>query len=267
MLSTMAIAKPVRVVSVNLCSDELLLLLADKEQIASLSYLSRDAQYSNWANAAEHFPVNYSGAEEVIALKPDLVLAGQYSNPMLIRLLQQQGINVQIVPRASTMEDLFVATKQVGAALGQIERTEQMVLKWQTEIDGIIEQHNADVRQPSMAILGPNGFTEGKGSLRDQMLQQVGIKNIASDLGMVGNAEFTLEQIILANPDMIAIEDTTENRHSLAQRFLEHDALTQLSSEVVALPARLWSCPGPSYVTALRGLHEAKLNWMRVIAK
>lgn len=251
-----------RVASINMCADQLLLLLAPAENILSISYLSADPQYSVWTQTARKFPHNHAKAEELVSLQPDLVLAGQYSDPMVIRLLQQQGIAVYQMTRPQQLSQLFDEALAVGELLGVQQRAKQLVEEWQNDIQHLLTLAKTGV-QPRMAIIGPNGFTEGSGSLRDQMLQKAGIINVASEMGMVGNSEFTLEQIVAQQPDLIAIEDATVNNHSLAQRLLDHPAIHHLSAKEVRLPANLWSCPGPSYVAALRALIQAKLWWQR----
>src|SRR5262249_11112717 len=59
--------KPTRIVSTNLCTDELVLRLADLRNIASITWLSR-GRLSNVAALAEQVPVNHGLAEEIIPL-------------------------------------------------------------------------------------------------------------------------------------------------------------------------------------------------------
>src|SRR4029453_1275136 len=70
--------KPKRVVSLNLCVDELLLRLADPRNLASATWLARDPANSNVAELAQSIPVNHGLVEEIIPLNPDLVIAGIY---------------------------------------------------------------------------------------------------------------------------------------------------------------------------------------------
>ncbi|MEW8396486.1 MAG: ABC transporter substrate-binding protein, partial [Candidatus Thiodiazotropha sp.] len=65
---------PRRVVSVNLCSDQLLLLLADPPQVASVSHLATQPASSFVAEQAARYPLNRARAEEIIRLQPDLIL-------------------------------------------------------------------------------------------------------------------------------------------------------------------------------------------------
>src|ERR1700732_350866 len=71
--------KAKHIVSLNLCADELVLRLADRDNIASVTWLSRDPDNSNVAALAAQVPVNHGLAEEVIALDPDLVVAGLHT--------------------------------------------------------------------------------------------------------------------------------------------------------------------------------------------
>src|SRR5258708_1788850 len=80
--------KPARIVSLNMCADELVLRLAERQNVASVTWLSRDAENSNVAEAAAHVPVNHGLAEEVIPLNPDLVVAGAFTSRTAVVLLR-----------------------------------------------------------------------------------------------------------------------------------------------------------------------------------
>src|SRR5258708_2770739 len=72
--------KPMRIVSMHLCLDELVLRLADHKNIASVTWLSQSPSSSNVSQLAAEMPINHGLAEEIIPLKPDLVLAGLYTS-------------------------------------------------------------------------------------------------------------------------------------------------------------------------------------------
>ena len=86
-LAAPAGAAPERIVSINLCTDLLLMLLADPEQIASVSFLASEPQSSAMVAESVAYPANYGRAEEVFLMDPDLVPAGWPIRPrMWIRL-------------------------------------------------------------------------------------------------------------------------------------------------------------------------------------
>ena len=56
--------KPGRIVSLNMCVDELILRLAQPQNIASVTWLSRDPKNSNVAELGAGVPFNHGLAEE-----------------------------------------------------------------------------------------------------------------------------------------------------------------------------------------------------------
>ena len=72
-------APPQHVVSMNLCTDQLAMLLAAPGQLVSVSHVARDPRASALADQAMAYPVNHGDAEEIYLAKPDLVLAAASS--------------------------------------------------------------------------------------------------------------------------------------------------------------------------------------------
>lgn len=68
------------IVSANLCADQLVLSLADRDQIVSLSPFAADKEISFLAAQAAGLPRNTGAAEELIRLSADLVVLGRYDN-------------------------------------------------------------------------------------------------------------------------------------------------------------------------------------------
>ena len=71
-------AAPQRIMSLNICTDQLLLALAPEKRIASLTFLAREKQPLRYWPQAARIPVNYGSAEDVLAVRPDLVLTGPF---------------------------------------------------------------------------------------------------------------------------------------------------------------------------------------------
>ncbi|MGC1996506.1 MAG: ABC transporter substrate-binding protein, partial [Pseudolabrys sp.] len=64
--ATDAPGKPRRIVSLNMCVDELVLRLAEPQNIASVTWLSRDPKNSHVAELGARIPVNHGLAEDII---------------------------------------------------------------------------------------------------------------------------------------------------------------------------------------------------------
>src|SRR5215510_9800599 len=87
-----SVSKPQRIASMNLCTDELVLRLAERRNIASITWQARNPDNSSVAHLAQDVPINHGLAEEIIPLKPDLVLAGIYTTRATVALLKRAGI-------------------------------------------------------------------------------------------------------------------------------------------------------------------------------
>src|SRR5437764_5008134 len=97
---------PRRVVSFNVCTDQLLVALADPAQIAGLSPYAGDPVLSAVANEARAFRRLAWHAESVVPLDPDLVLVGPRDRAMTQRLLAALGYRVVEVAFVSTIADV-----------------------------------------------------------------------------------------------------------------------------------------------------------------
>lgn len=121
---------PKRVVSINVCTDQLAMLLADEKQLQSVSYLSRDPLLSVMTEKAKRLPANHGQAEEVFLMKPDLVLAGTFSSRATVELLRDLGMRVEEFAPARSFEDITVHMKRMGALLGRKKKRTRRLLRW-----------------------------------------------------------------------------------------------------------------------------------------
>ena len=104
--ATLAHAAPQKIVSLNLCTDQLLMLLADPNQIVSLSKIVDDQNVSFLAKRSAEFKKNRGDAEEIFVNNPDLVVAGVYTEKASVQILQSLGVRVDIFPIEHNFDDI-----------------------------------------------------------------------------------------------------------------------------------------------------------------
>lgn len=249
-LGTAAAAQP-SVVSINLCADQLLLNLADPEQILALSWLAADPEEALLAERAAEFPANYGTAEEVIELGPDLVLAGTYSNSFTLDLLRRLGYPVVTIPPATSLEGIAVNLRTIGAAIGQPHRAEAQVAAMFAQIDGIHASRPAD--GPRVLIVRPGGYTLERDSLGAHLLARTRLVNAAEDVGIDRWGSLSLESLLRVRPDVIVIARYRETDRALANTFLDHPALALVRQTLptATIHARDWACGIPQSVETL----------------
>ena len=92
-------AHPMRIVSFSISCDEILLGLVEPERIASVSYLCDDAGISHVVEKSKAVKERIKGTpsvERIMALKPDLVILGDWWTPDSIQTIRDMGISVYV---------------------------------------------------------------------------------------------------------------------------------------------------------------------------
>lgn len=253
--SSLSADKPQRIASLSLCSDELLLLLADHNNIISLSYLVTDSRYSSFIADSNidlaGIYLNRGQAEEIIPLEPDLVLSSRYSSTNAVNLLQNFGYAVTTLGFPATLEQTFQQVEEVAILLNEKERGDELIQVFQNRINTTREAL-ASERNLSAIFYANNGFSYGANTLHDSFLRSLGINNVATEHGLVGSGKLPLELLISAHPDFLIIDQAGLHDEKLAQPLLHHPVLNQHfpAEKIIVLPSTLFQCAGPSLIQA-----------------
>jgi len=251
-------APPKRIVSINICGDLLALTLAPRRHVASVTFLAADPVWSPRAALAVGVPRNHGNAEEVLRLDPDLVLAGRYTARATVNLLKRLGYEVLEFDIAESLDDARTQIRRAAAAMGVPQAGENMI----AELDRSIASAGTDPewRRPLAVVYSPNGFTLGPRSLSGSLIDIAGFENLASRTGIQRVGQLPLEQLLLAEPDLLIVEAEGHHAPAIATQILSHPAMRDLRERisVVEIPRPLWSCPGPWLAEALNHLAAAR---------
>ena len=245
-------AAPQRVVSMNLCTDQLAMMLAPPGQLISVSYLARDPEASAMAGEAQAFPVNHGLAEEIFLLKPDLVIAGQYTTQATVLMLRRLGIPVAVMAPANSLEDVRDRIIEMGAHLGYPEKATALVAEFDEDL-GRFARYAED--GPRAAIYAAHGYTSGPKSLSGDILRAAGLRNVAEEAGLDRGGMLALERLVMLAPDLVVLSQRRDG-NSRAEEILNHPALRALLEEagVAPLTDRDWVCGTPHVLRAIAGL-------------
>ena len=243
-----ALAQP-RVVSINLCADQLVVPLADPGQILGLSPYARDAQRSGVAAEAARFPVLSGSAEEVLALRPDIVLAGRFTKRATRELLRSHGVKLVELDAARSLDEARAQLRQVADLLGHPERADAAIAR----IDAAAARARA-AASPRLSVLPlqRRGWVAGGGTLLGSMLQVTGLTPAMSGRGLGRFA--TLEEIVALKPDLLIVSEAGWRAEDQGAALLLHPALARLypPERRIVLPDSLnLFCGGPLLGEAL----------------
>jgi iron complex transport system substrate-binding protein len=253
-------AKPQRIVSTNVCTDQLLLSLVEPERILSLSYLSVDPRSSAYAAEAAPFPKNRGGAEAVLAMRPDLVVTGTYARPQSVALLRRFGVEVVTFDPAASLADVQRSILKMGKAVSEAERAAAKVARIDAALAALPPVADAAAR-PVYADYGLNGWTSGDGSLIADLAAKAGLRPYGDVAGFTGARQVSLEQFLTAPPDIIDIGDDFSDPPTLSVLQFRHPALRAVlaASETVSVPAKYTLCGTVRSLAALDLLVAARL--------
>ena len=233
-------AAPERIASIYLCSDQLLLRLADRDRIVSVNRFAADPAFSNEAGAVRGIHLNRGQAEDILPLNPDLVIAGAFTAPATKALLRRLGIAVLELPVEESFEDIRANIRRAAAALGEAARGERLV----AELDrSLAAAPPGDGRRPELMLYRFGGYSQGRHTLTDAIFARAGFANYAASR-LDGVGRLPLEKIVSDPPDAILLGDEGTERDSLAAETLAHPALRRLRATIPTLvvPDRLWLC-------------------------
>ncbi|MGF1549457.1 MAG: ABC transporter substrate-binding protein [Sphingomonadaceae bacterium] len=241
-----ASAVPPRAASLNLCTDELLLLLARPEQIVSVTHLSQDRRESPLWKRARAYPRNDGGLAEVAPLKPDIVLAMGGGARDRIGIGRRLGIRVVDLPFPQSLADMRANIATVARALGRRGAGARLI----EEIARL--ERGAPARARDAIWLGGGGLSVPAEGLAAQWMRLAGMRQRELE-----HDRATLETLLVRPPEILLRSDYRAGQFSGGQRWLGHPLVARVrGAEELRTDGRRWTCMGPLLVPEMARLRE-----------
>ena len=240
-----------RIVSMNVCSDQLLLSLADPGQILGLSRFSRDAWQSFAADEAWRFPILSGGAEDVLEAKPDIVVASLFDKRSTRELLKANGLHLVEFTVPRTLDEVKQQISEMGDVVQHPDRAALAIAR----LDAAIARARQAVTDHHYRVLplSRRGWVSGSESLVSSLLTETGLLNPAADLGVAAGGFASLEAIVQLKPDFLLVAEAGNRAEDDGRAFVLHPALARFypPDKRIVLPERLTVCGGVMLADAL----------------
>ncbi len=248
-------AAPKRVVSINVCTDQLAMLMARPGQLHSVSFLARDGETSMMAEEAAGYKINHGRAEEVFVMKPDLVIAGSFTTRATIDMLRRLGFRVEVFTPASSFAGIRDNLRRMGRLLGRIAKAETLIERLDQRLARHVHRAGA---KPLAALYHANSYTSGSGTLAHEALEMAGLDNLAENLGYAGSSRLPLEVLVNNHPQVVIGGHHVERRAGRSYDNLVHPAIEALSGggSLRSVPDKYWICGTPFTAEAVRMLAD-----------
>jgi iron complex transport system substrate-binding protein len=243
----MAAALP-RVASMNVCTDQLLLPVADPEQIVGLSPFSRAA----WLTKDPRpYPMLSGSAEDVLVLRPDVVIASMFDKRSTRELLKQHGLRLIELPVPRNLREVKDQIRQLGEIAGHPDRATAEIAR----LDAALARARHAIADKHYRILQltRRGWVEGSDSFISSLLSEAGLFNTAGELGFKFGGYASLETIVNLKPDLLVVSHAGSVAHDDGQAFLLHPALERFypPQKRIVIPEGLTECGGGMLAEAL----------------
>ncbi len=248
-------APPRRVVSLNMCADQLVIALADPGQIAGLTEWARDPQLSFYADRAKALPFTHRSAEEILERRPDLVIDAPYRTKTLLAPLKARGVTMLDLPQQDNLDGTEESIRLVAGALGHPERGTALIASIRSQLAAFDAPPG---RGRSAAYYQRQGYLTGTDTLVDDLMHRVGLVNIAARLGRPALSQIPLEQLALARPDFVVTEEGTRAGEDRSGAMIRHPLLDAAlpPGHHLYIPQALTVCGGPGYPRAVAMLAD-----------
>jgi iron complex transport system substrate-binding protein len=151
--------------------------------------------------------------EVVLKTKPDLILDFGSVRGTYVSLADsvQEQIKVPYVLIDGRFEATPAALRLLGGILGMQERGETLAAYVEAifaNIDAALKTIPAEQRPRVYLARGPDGLETGVvGSINTEIIERAGGRNVAAAAGQSGLVRVSMEQVILANPEIILTWD------------------------------------------------------------
>lgn len=248
------IAADGRILSLNMCTDQLLVDLLPRSRIAGLSPYARDAQHS-WAHDRIDPALVMSGtAEEALMLRPDLVVMGLYDKPATRALVEAHGLRVADFDDVKTIAEARAQIHRFGMLTGSEAAAAARI----AEIDAALAELRGAARGRALSVLpyARRGWVSGRDTLMSDLLREAGLVSAASALGIGYGGFVPLEQVVALKPDAVLLAEEPGKAEDQGVAMLAHPVLDRLfpPERRIIVPERFTVCGGVMLAEAMRQL-------------
>lgn len=244
--------RAMRIVSLDYCADQYLLKLVDRPRIAAVS---RDAtrDFSYMRAAAIGVPNVRPRAEDVLALRPDLVIRSYGGGPQAAEMFARAGVPVLQIGYAADLAGVRQTLIDVASGLGEPARGASLAAKMDRRLAALPP---APARRPQALYTTPGGVTTGPGGLIGNMLDAAGYASFEAEPGW---RTLPLESLAQQTPDLVAharFGSGTPDRWSAARNPVAARMMRDVP--VVELEGAWTACGGWFVVDAIESLARAR---------
>ena len=201
--------KPERILNYALWLDDIVLGLVPPERLVGIDHLADDPNSSNIVRVAEQIPVklNQPSAEQVMALRPDVVFLDAGRDAAVAESLRDLGVRVVACEKPRSADEVRAAVRLVAASLGEEEKGAALIALFDRTCSNLADQVAAipSAERKTVLVISMSPTFGSKGGLFDHLCTMAGVRNGAAEIGLEAGQALTKEHILAVNPDVMIV--------------------------------------------------------------
>ncbi|UZK67547.1 ABC transporter substrate-binding protein [Sphingomonas sp. M1-B02] len=245
------------IVSTNPCADAMLVELVPHDRIASISHYSADPAATSIDLAlARRFRTNAGTAEEIIAMRPDLVVASAFTSPSTREAFARAGMKTLYLDSPVTIDASKKQVRELAAAVGAIAAGQAMIAR----IDHALAATSPSGPQvPALLWIGGN-LVSGGGTLLHEMMVKAGFSDHAAHYGLQNTGYLPIEHVLIDPPRVMLVPDAAGRDADSRAAQMRAWAIARSNAKVhqAHFPRSLANCGGPVIAKAMTRLAEVR---------
>ena len=218
-------SKPKRILTFAMYTDQIVLGLVTSDHLVGINTLMDDPVLSNVVPIAKRIikKIGDPGAEEVLSMKPDVVIVSDWTQAEKIQSMRDLGLKVVSVKSPETIQDAKEAVSQVAAAIGELEKGKQLI--------GMMDKKLAEIREKTskikpeqrknIVLLSLMTAYGGAGCAYDDACREANVVNGIAAAGLKTGQQLTKEMLIKINPDIMLMPVYNDRGNYDTQAFID----------------------------------------------
>lgn len=203
-------AKPQRIISLSISTDEILLDLVDRKRILALSKLADDPGISNLATQAQNIQGRATGesAELLLALNPDVLLVPDFTKAETIQALRDMQLKVYVYKTPHDITSVRKCISNLGMVVGENERAQKLIDKMDKRLQEISQAIGQPSQEKSVIFMRDNGgaYYSPQSSF-NEICRYAKVRNALTGLHYDKPMDISQEEVIRLNPDAFLLSD------------------------------------------------------------
>lgn len=201
--------KPMRILNYAFWLDDIVLGLVPPERLVGIDHLADDPNSSNIVGIAEQIPVklNQPSAEQVMAMRPDVVFLDAGRDAAVAESLRDLGIRVVACEKPRSADEVRTAVRLVATALGEEEKGAALITAYDAECQALAARVAVipPAERKTVLVISMSPTFGSKGGLFDHLCTMAGVVNGAAEIGLEAGQSLTKEHILAVNPDVLIV--------------------------------------------------------------